>query len=158
MLHLVQSLITWSHDNGILKIPPPILSRVYQTISRGFVNLLNAKKITDTKFPFPYAQLIAWLLLLLTFLTPIMIGQAVRSKIFAALFTFVPIFGMYSINIIALELENPFGTDDNDLPLWHFQKEMNSCLLMLVHPRTDMIACCSDRCQMEFKELLQTFI
>ena len=28
-------------DDGVLKIPPPILSRVYQTISRGFVNLLN---------------------------------------------------------------------------------------------------------------------
>lgn len=67
MLHLVQSLITKAHDDDVLKIPAPILSRVYQTISRGFVNLLNAKKITDTKFPFPYAQLIASLLLFLSF-------------------------------------------------------------------------------------------
>eukprot|EP00913_Durusdinium_trenchii_P015937 g14976.t1 len=40
-LHLLQTLITKALDDGVLKIPPPILSRVYQTISRGFVNLLN---------------------------------------------------------------------------------------------------------------------
>ena len=31
------------------RVQPPILSRVYQTLSRGFVNLLNAKKIADTR-------------------------------------------------------------------------------------------------------------
>lgn len=157
MLHLVQSLITKAHDDSILKIPPPILSRVYQTISRGFVNLLNAKKITDTKFPFPYAQLIAGLMFLDTVLTPIMIGQAVRSKILAALLTFVPIFGMYSLNFIAAELEDPFGIDANDLPLGKFQKEMNSCLLMLLHPNTDMIAGTSSRVITDFNELLEAF-
>eukprot|EP00435_Cladocopium_sp_Y103_P030392 s820_g7.t1 len=40
-LHLLQTLITKALDDGVLKIPPPILSRVYQTISRGFVNLLK---------------------------------------------------------------------------------------------------------------------
>lgn len=155
MLHLVQSLITKAHYDAILRIPPPILSRVYQTISRGFVNQLNAKKITDTKFPFPHAQLIASLLLIDTIITPIMIGQAVRSKILAALFTFVPIFGMYCLNFIAGELENPFGVDDNDLPLGRFQDEMNSCLLMLLHPNTDMIAGTSSRCITSFDDLLE---
>jgi predicted membrane chloride channel (bestrophin family) len=155
MLHLVQSLITKALDDGVIKIPPPIASRVYQTISRGFVNLLNAKKITDTKFPFPYAQLISGLLFLDTVLTPIMIGQAVRSKVLAAIFTFIPIFGMYSLNFIASELENPFGTDENDLPLTVFQDEMNSCLLMLLHPNTDMMAGVSDRCITGFVQLME---
>merc|ERR1719478_777349 len=74
LLHLIQSLITKALDDGVLKIPPPILSRVYQTLSRGFVNLLNAKKIADTRFPFPYAQLIAILLFLHVLLTPMMIS------------------------------------------------------------------------------------
>merc|ERR1712093_495925 len=81
MLHLVQSLITTAHDDGILKIPPPILSRVYQTISRGFVNLLNAKKIQDTKFPFPYVQLITLFLIILEVLTPIIMSVLVSSKV-----------------------------------------------------------------------------
>jgi hypothetical protein len=155
MLHLVQSLITKAHDDGVLKIPPPILSRVYQTISRGFVNLLNAKKITDTRFPFPYAQTIVGLLFVNTILTPFMISQTIRSKVLAAIFTFIPVFGMYAINFVAGELENPFGQDSNDLPLAHFQEEMNSCLLMLLHPNTDMTASTSDRCIYVFEDLMK---
>lgn len=156
MLHLVQSLIVASHDEGLLKVPPPILSRVFQTISRGFVNLLNAKKITDTRFPFPYAQLIAMLLSMHTVLTPCVITACVKSKVLAALISFVPTFGLCSLNFIASELENPFGTDDNDLPLHHFQEEMNSCLLMLLHTNTDMISGASARCITDFTELLKT--
>merc|ERR1712176_1662693 len=140
MLHLLQSLITDSHDKGILKIPPPILSRVYQTISRGFVNLLNAKKITDTKFPFPYVQLMTGLLLVLSLSMPFVITSIIQSKVLAAIFTFLPLFGMFALDFIAMELENPFGTDANDLPLKHFQHEMNNCLMMLLHNNTDLIA------------------
>lgn len=156
MLHLVQSLITRALDDGVMNIPPPIASRVYQTISRGFVNLLNAKKITDTKFPFPYAQLISFLLLTHTVLTPMIMSALIKSKVLCALFTFIPVFGMFSLNFIACELENPFGTDANDLPLPHFQDEMNSCLLMLLHDNTDMISTTSDRCVFDFHNLLGT--
>jgi len=153
MLHLVQSLITDAHSGGILTVPPPILSRVYQTISRGFVNLLNAKKITDTRFPFPYAQLITFLLYALTVLTPMIMSTTVTSKVMCGIITFVPVFAMYSLNFIAIELENPFGVDTNDLPLEHFQSEMNSCLLMLLHTNTDLIATTSNDCMMDFDSL-----
>merc|ERR1739844_55633 len=63
IIHMIQTLIVHGQDKGVLKIPPPILSRVFQTLSRGQVNLANCKKITSTLFPFPYAQLIAFLLL-----------------------------------------------------------------------------------------------
>lgn len=155
MLHLVQSLITRALDEGVMIIPPPIASRVYQTISRGFVNLLNAKKITDTRFPFPYAQLISFLLLTHTVLTPMIMASLINSKVLCAIFTFVPVFGMFSLNFIAAELENPFGTDKNDLPLGRFQEEMNSCLLMLLHSNTDMISTTSDRCVMDFRNLFR---
>jgi len=155
MLHLVQSLITKAHDDGVLNIPAPILSRVYQTISRGFVNLLNAKKITDTRFPFPYAQLIAMLLLLHVVLTPLMMSSIISSKILAVAYTFVPVCGMFALNRIAIELENPFGTDENDLPMENFQTEMNQCLLMLLHTNTDMISWTSPHCIMDFEFLLE---
>jgi predicted membrane chloride channel (bestrophin family) len=155
MLHLVQSLITRAHDDKVLLIPPPILSRVYQTISRGFVNLLNAKKIVDTRFPFPYVHLSAFLLLSHIIMTPLIITSIVRSKILAVIYTFVPTTGMFALNRIAIELENPFGTDENDLPMEHFQTEMNQCLLMLLHNATDMISWTSPFCIMEFEALLE---
>lgn len=157
LLHLIQSLITKGLDDGILKIPPPILSRVYQTLSRGFVNLLNAKKIADTRFPFPYAQLIAMLLLLHTVMTPMMISCLISGKVWVPLFTFVPIFGMFSLSFIGIELENPFGDDDNDLPLDHFQNEMNMCLLMLLQENADLIASVDEqRCVYDFSALERT--
>merc|ERR1712176_122073 len=113
MLHLLQSLITDSHDKGILKIPPPILSRVYQTISRGFVNLLNAKKIQDTKFPFPFAQVITILLIIDTFLVPLMLASILKSKILCAIMTGLPMWGCFCLLFISQQLENPFGIDDN---------------------------------------------
>merc|ERR1712039_218185 len=156
LLHMTQTLIVNALDSGVLKIPPPILSRVFQTLSRGFVNLLNAKKITDTRFPFPYAQLLSILLFLHMIMTPVMISNLIESWPWACIFTFVPIFGMFSLNFVAIELENPFGDDDNDLPLLHFQKEMNNCLLMLLEDNADMVAGTSTRrCIRDFKKLHQ---
>merc|ERR1712048_1292432 len=57
------------------------------------------------------------------------------------------------LNSIAGELENPFGTDSNDLPMVHFQGEMNSCLLMLLHPSVDHIPGLSERCEFDFGSL-----
>jgi len=156
MLHLLQSLITNAHEESILKIPPPILSRVYQTISRGFVNLLNAKKISDTKFPFPFVQLITGLILVLNVGMPFVITSLVKSKVLAAIFSFFPLFGMFALDFISIELENPFGTDANDLPLQNFQHEMNNCLLMLLHYNTDLIAGVSSTCIMDFEELVDS--
>merc|ERR1712113_232147 len=85
LLHLTQTLITSAHTSGLLAIPPPILSRVYQTLSRGFVNLLNAKKITDTRFPFPYAQLSALMLIVVVFFTPVAMSAMLPQKIWAPL-------------------------------------------------------------------------
>mmetsp|Transcript_58785 Transcript_58785/g.108529 ORF Transcript_58785/g.108529 Transcript_58785/m.108529 type:complete len:537 (-) Transcript_58785:125-1735(-) len=154
VLHLIQTLITQGLEDGVLKIPPPILSRVYQTLSRGFVNLLNAKKIADTRFPFPYAQLISMMLLLNVFMTPCLIVCLTTSPFWAPIFSFVPIFGFASLNFIGVELENPFGDDANDLPLEHFQTEMNKCLLMLLQDNADLIAGTSSlRCRYVFSEL-----
>lgn len=135
--HMIQVLVTHNHHSGVLTIPPPILSRVYQTLSRGLVNLLNAKKIKDTMFPFPFAQIIRILLIWQTIFTPVLMSQIVANKVCAALLSFLPIFGMFSLNCVSIELEMPFGSDTNDLPLHHFQEEMNQTLLMLVHDMAD---------------------
>eukprot|EP00928_Gymnodinium_smaydae_P086441 TRINITY_DN7055_c0_g5_i1.p1 TRINITY_DN7055_c0_g5~~TRINITY_DN7055_c0_g5_i1.p1 ORF type:complete len:516 (+),score=66.76 TRINITY_DN7055_c0_g5_i1:105-1652(+) len=154
LLHFIQVLITVGLENGTLQIPPPILSRVYETLSRGFVNLCNAKKIADTRFPFPFAQLIAYFLYVNMFVTPLVMSSIFTSLWTAPLFSFIPLFGMASLNAIGTELENPFGHDDNDLPMEHFQTEMNLCLAMLLHWKADLLPSLSDaRCARDFGEL-----
>ncbi|CAK9017907.1 Hypothetical protein (Fragment), partial [Durusdinium trenchii] len=119
--HMIQVLITYNLRIGVLEIPPPILSRVYQTLSRGFVNLLNAVKIKDTSFPFPWAQMIMLLLVIHSIFTPLIVTSFTTSYQWALPVTFLPVFGMFALNQVAAQLEMPFGTDDNDLPLTHFQ-------------------------------------
>ena len=69
---------------------------------------------------------------------PMCVTAVVNSKVIAVLFTFVPLFGLWNLNFISIELENPFGVDDNDLPMIHFQTEMNAGQRRLkLHARTD---------------------
>merc|ERR1711879_894851 len=44
----------------------------------------------------------------------------------------------------------PFGEDANDLPLEHFQYNMNNALLMLIHDQTDHVPYCQDDSKMDF--------
>lgn len=154
--HMIQVLVTHNHHSGVLTIPPPILSRIYQTLSRGLVNLLNARKIKDTSFPFPYAQVILLLLCVHSVFTPLLMTQVIASKVWAALFSFFPILGLISINLIAAELEMPFGNDMNDLPLRHFQSEMNDALLLLIHEFADHLPHTSRQAKFSY-DLLQNF-
>jgi len=139
ILHMIQTLVINAQQEGVISIPPPILSRVYQTLSRGFVLMLNAKKIRDTRFPFPYAQIISLMLVLLAVVTPFIMSVLLPYRLWSVIATFVPVFCSFGINYIAGELEMPFGDDSNDLPLAKFQEEMNSSLLMLIHDFTDHV-------------------
>lgn len=139
LIHMIQNLIVENQDNGVLKIPPPILSRVFQTLSRGQVNLANSKKITTTMFPFPYAQVIAWLLVAFVIGTPMAMASILEKTHWACIFTVVPVFGLVALNLVAGEIEMPFGDDANDLPLDEFQDHMNNSMLMLIRDETDLV-------------------
>ena len=50
---------------GGLSAPPPIATRIWQSLGNGMNGYNNACMIDDTPFPFPYAQIIALLLVIL---------------------------------------------------------------------------------------------
>merc|ERR1719247_3402792 len=88
-------------------------------------------------------------------MTPVLLSSFIKSKVVAAVATFVPVFAITSLHYISLELENPFGTDDNDLPMCHFQAEMDSCLLMLLHPNADLVSGISANMETDFDKLVK---
>lgn len=135
LLQWIQRLVVDNMRAGTVDIPPPILSRVFQELSRGIVNVINAQKVTDILFPFPYAQMVTLMLLGTTFATPLINCLLVTSRYWAASTTFISVFSFWSINYIAAEIELPFGDDPNDLPIRDLQSEMNKNLLMLLHKR-----------------------
>eukprot|EP00927_Polykrikos_kofoidii_P037740 TRINITY_DN3195_c1_g2_i5.p1 TRINITY_DN3195_c1_g2~~TRINITY_DN3195_c1_g2_i5.p1 ORF type:complete len:646 (+),score=87.72 TRINITY_DN3195_c1_g2_i5:204-2141(+) len=132
LLHWIQVLITDNIASGVLIVPPPILTRAYQTLSRGMVNLHDVRKLAEIPFPFPLSQMIIALLLIQSVVTPLYMAARFRSISGAAVCTFLPLMGMWSITFIAGQMEQPFGQDPNDLPLSNQQFEMNNSLLMLL--------------------------
>lgn len=130
----VHQIIVDSIDSGLLPVPAPILSRVFQELSNGSVNMENACKIAQTPFPFPYAQMMSVLLLMHWALTPILMCMWTGHWAYSFVWTFVPVLSFWGINMIAAEIEQPFGDDVNDLPTHELQKELNATLILLVDP------------------------
>lgn len=132
----IQQLIVENINTGVLSIPPPILSRVFQELANGMVAFHEAIQVSTIPFPFPYAQTCELLLLWHWLLTPFVMVQWVNSIWWAPIFSFIQVFILHSLNCTALEIENPFGHDANDLDESHMQIEMNKQLILLLLPGT----------------------
>jgi len=132
----IQQLIVENLHSGVIQIPPPILSRSFQEIANGMVAFHEAMKISSIPFPFPYAQTCECLLMFHLCVTPLVVSQYVSGPGWGGLFSFLQVFVYWSLNAIAVELENPFGMDANDLDASLMQKELNGHLLLLLDPAT----------------------
>eukprot|EP00913_Durusdinium_trenchii_P001571 g1455.t1 len=141
--HMIQNLVTYNQQIGVLTIPPPILSRVYQTLSKLGWQLWTSAQ--------PVKQIITMLIVSYCISTPLVVSAIIKQYAWAMLVTFIPVFSIIALNIVCAQLEMPFGSDANDLPLQHFQErhqwgkeEMNRGLLLLIHEMTDHIVLTRD--------------
>jgi hypothetical protein len=103
-----------------LKIAPPIQSRMYQELSNGMLGFSNVLKIADVPFPFPHAQIIMILLVCWMLLIPIFMMQFTKSWITGPVLASLLVMATWCLNELAIELEDPFGLDANDLSLQDF--------------------------------------
>merc|ERR1719498_548813 len=134
VLQWLQKLIVEANAADVIRIAPPILSRVYNQLGNGIVNLNNARKITDFPIPFPFAQMVTVMLLCHWFVTVLVCAFSVRHPFWSGFLAFIVIFAFWAINYIAVELEMPFGDDLNDLPLQEMQTDYVSSLKALLNP------------------------
>jgi len=131
-LQWIQRLIGEADRQKLIVVAPPILSRVYNQLGNGIVKLNNARKITNFPIPFPFAQMITVMLLMHWAVAVVICSTSIESPIWAALLSFSVIISFWSINFIALELEDPFGDDPNDLPMQDMQADLNASLKELL--------------------------
>jgi len=132
VLQWLQRLIVEANTKDVIKIAPPILARVYNQLGQGIVKLNDARKIKEFPVPFALAQLIAMMLLLHWFSTTLLCALAVSHPALAGLAAFIVVFSFWGVNYIAVELENPYGADANDLPLLEMQDNLNRSLLCML--------------------------
>merc|ERR1719362_2843209 len=70
-------------------------------------------------------------------IVPIITSQWVTNSVWAAVFTLIQVLVLWSLNLVALEIENPFGKDANDMDGKKMQEEMNQHLMLLLKPSTE---------------------
>lgn len=100
-----------------LDAPPPIVSRVFQEISNGKLGFNQAHKVAMVPFPFPFAQMVSALLIILYVLLPIYLEQFTANKYLTSVLSLVVPICYCGLNRVAVELEEPFGTDWNDVDI-----------------------------------------
>jgi len=116
MSNIVDSWV-WCSVNGKVAVEPPIQARTYNTISDVQTAFNGAQKIQTTPFPYPLMQVCGLLLNVYMLSAPLVIASFLQSIIFAPLMSFFSVLGLFALNKTSEELEDPFGTDPNDLPL-----------------------------------------
>lgn len=79
---------------------------------------MAADRIARTPLPYPYVQMLNLLLLIFVFSAPFTFAR--RFGGFTPFMSTLLAFALLGINAVASEIENPFGTDANDLPLEQF--------------------------------------
>lgn len=133
ILQWLQRLIVCNLDDQVISVAPPILTRVFQELSRGMVKLNNCRKIKEFQFPFPYTQMMGIMLLCQIFLMILVTGVYCRTPAWAGALTFLCVSAFWTINYIAQEIEQPFGDDKNHLPLELLQLDFNQSMSVLVN-------------------------
>ena len=120
-------------SEGVLNMPAPLLTRVYQSLGNGMVKYHEALKFPDVPVPFPYVATAELLLFFHSALTPFVSVEWSAWGYQPPIFTFFFVFTLRALHVVAGELENPFeGTDANDLDMAQLQQSINAHLLCLV--------------------------
>jgi len=138
VFHWIQSIVMINIETGILSAPTPILTRAYSELASGMVKFHDCLKIARISVPFPYTQATLMLLVMHLILTPFVMVFETSHPLISGILAFIQVFILWSLQSIAIELENPFGADANDLDVHEMQHDMNNRLLLLLDPIADI--------------------
>merc|ERR1711920_891427 len=90
-------------------------------------------RIDKTQFPFPYAQLLKVLMLFWVFTYPFVLEPT--CKVLTPIAMLIIAGGFFGCEGIAEILENPFGTDANDIDLKHHAGQLITDLEIMYYGR-----------------------
>mmetsp|Transcript_18206 Transcript_18206/g.42373 ORF Transcript_18206/g.42373 Transcript_18206/m.42373 type:complete len:364 (-) Transcript_18206:183-1274(-) len=155
VFYWIQSLIIESHGNGLLQVPPPVLSRVLVEVGAAMVKFHAVQNVAVVLFPFPLASTTELLLILQSCVTPVVIVNWTEYMLNAAVFGFVLVFVLWFLNGVAAELENPFDGGTHALNAHYMQRVHNSRLVSLMHPALKTIPHLTPHCEHEVLTLRQ---
>ena len=127
-----RAIVTRIHAGG-MHAPPPIISRIFQEISNGMLAYNNATKLKEIPVPFAYVQLNAVVLNLFAIvLCPVAIASFTPTLWLSITTTAITVMSFFAVFIVANEMEDPFGTEANDMPMLAYHEEFCASLCALM--------------------------
>mmetsp|Transcript_49790 Transcript_49790/g.112058 ORF Transcript_49790/g.112058 Transcript_49790/m.112058 type:complete len:639 (-) Transcript_49790:74-1990(-) len=147
----ILELVMEGYHHSILAAPAPILSRAFQEFANGCVAFHDATKMESSRFPFPYTQMSAIMLISHWFATPLVMCQWVIQPHWVFALTFLQVLIFWALYFTAVEIEHPFkpGSVSAKYEATWFQREFNEKLLLLINPRTRRIPTLSPVAQLD---------
>eukprot|EP00403_Amphidinium_massartii_P000494 CAMPEP_0178372628 /NCGR_PEP_ID=MMETSP0689_2-20121128/1451_1 /TAXON_ID=160604 /ORGANISM="Amphidinium massartii, Strain CS-259" /LENGTH=616 /DNA_ID=CAMNT_0019992557 /DNA_START=69 /DNA_END=1919 /DNA_ORIENTATION=+ len=128
----IQTLLVTNMGNGVLNVPPPILTRAFQQMGNAMLNFHDATKLRLVPFPAPYIAVAHLLTLAHIILTPIIAVNWTYTMGQAAFISFVQIFIVCSLLTLANGLDNPFDPTQSGLDLEAVHTSFNQRLTNLL--------------------------
>jgi len=132
VLQWIKVLHVHAIQTGVMSIPAPLLARSLGDLDQAFGVYKETTKLAYCPFPFPYAAASEIVLVFISVITPVVVCAWTKEVVAAVVVTFGLVFIFWILHMVAPELENPFGVDDNDLNVSELHQELNSRLLTLV--------------------------
>lgn len=119
-------------NEGVLNVPPPILSRVFAQMGAGLHCYEQATQLSEVPFPFHYTHATVWLLFIHMIFTPLAVTTWTERPLLAFLFSFILVFVFVALFLISAQLEHPFGEDEADVDVCELQTRSNANLRLLL--------------------------
>ena len=126
------------HYKAEMEVAPPIVSRAFHELALGHNDFMQARKICDIPYPFPFDQMSNISLGIFALTLPFVICTAFSGPgdtsndayhhfraLLAAICTSFVIAIFYCVSEVARELDDPFVNFPNELPLAHMRAECN---------------------------------
>ncbi|CAE7500222.1 unnamed protein product, partial [Symbiodinium sp. CCMP2456] len=132
----IERLIVESEKQKLFDVAPPVLSRAFQELSDGMVNVAELRKIVEVPFPFPYSQYLSFMLVLHWIVSPLVAVQLISEWSWAGGTVWLISTSYWTLFYIAQEIDQPFGQDYNDLPVVEIQQRFNQSLMHLASPES----------------------
>lgn len=118
--HRPSVVVTWisarlyaAHRAGVLEVEP--LRAMDANLTALVASLGGCERIRRTPVPFAYAQHIKLFMVLFCYTVPFALVDALGA--YTAVASGALSFALFGIDEIGVEIEDPFGTDPNDLPM-----------------------------------------
>jgi len=130
----IQERLRKRMTEGGLDVPPPIAAVMWEDLLCGWRAFEYCRYLLDTPFPFPWAQMIIFALVLWQFLVPFATVVCYDNWALGTAMCAFTIWILWAVNEVSRAIEDPFVATPNDLPLARLQHQFNEKLLAIVSP------------------------